>query len=497
VQDYPAAQLLACGASAAEDIAAGRIGCDARRSTAQLLARFGLFLGNTWIAFPGGPGQCASSPDAAAWRSCVVDNLELTIARFHAQAPTMLAATHLAEYVHKNNAPQSWPGLCVSGSVGHWGADTCIPDVAGSAAARQYLTDWGKAHIDAGVRAFVFGQARLMGGSAPGTNDVSASGAAGFKQIIDALRAHAQLRGIPHLYVGAQAASSITVGGVEQIDFVMGAQHLELSKGMLVHPLSTKGPFLGTTPYGPDDWHDANITNNHRRLPVLLDYDNWSSDPAIPDDIRRLAQVSNDADRGRVLRDHVRHLHLYDPLVWLSIPVSKTLGNAQGTTCTGINPWHFSASACGLVGPAKQALDEVEATPTAGPSAGNPPIRTSYWGQQLRGRDATVSWLYRVLLNRTPDPAGYAFHVAALPALIDVPCGARATLAKTLVTSSEFEAKSVGDDAFVDMLYRAFVLREADAGGKAWWVSQLGSMSRSQVIDAFCSSSEGDALYAP
>ena len=157
--------------------------------------------------------------------------------------------------------------------------------------------------------------------------------------------------------------------------------HHEPSKGRLLQPLSTQGPFLGTTPYGPDDWHDANITNNHRRLPVLLDYDNWSSDPAIPDDIRRLAQVSNDADRGRVLRDHVRHLHLYDPLVWLSIPVSKTLGNAQGTRCTGINQWHFSASACGLVGAAKDALDEVEATPTAAASAGNPPIRTGYWGQ--------------------------------------------------------------------------------------------------------------------
>lgn len=149
------------------------------------------------------------------------------------------------------------------------------------------------------------------------------------------------------------------------------------------------------------------------------------------------------------------------------------------------------------MGPAKQALDEVEATPTAAAFASNPPIGTGYWGQQLRGRDATVSWMYRVFLDRTPEPAGYAFHVASLPALIDVPCGARATLAKNLVTSSEFETKGVGNDAFIDMLYRAFMLREADAGGKAWWVSQLGSMSRSQVIDAFCNSSEGAALYAP
>jgi len=207
--------------------------------------------------------------------------------------------------------------------------------------------------------------------------------------------------------------------------------------------------------------------------------------------------MADHAARGRVLRDHARHLHLYDPQVWLSVPVSKVLGNAQGTTCTGVNQWHFSASACGLVGPAKQVLDSLEAIPTVDDSASDPPIRRSYWGQQLRGRDATVSWLYRVFLGRAPDAAGYAFHVASMPALIEVPCGARSSLAKTLVASSEFAANGVGNDAFVDMLYRGFLLREADAAGKGWWISQLGTMSRAQAIDSFCNSSEGNALYAP
>lgn len=55
--------------------------------------------------------------------------------------------------------------------------------------------------------------------------------------------------------------------------------------------------------YGPDDWHDANLVNNMNGIPVLLDWDNWSGDPTIPDDIRTLACLASSADRAQALSD--------------------------------------------------------------------------------------------------------------------------------------------------------------------------------------------------
>ncbi len=41
--------------------------------------------------------------------------------------------------------------------------------------------------------------------------------------------------------------------------------------------------------YGLGDLHDANRWNNDNGLAVLLDFDNFSGDEDVPDDIRRLS----------------------------------------------------------------------------------------------------------------------------------------------------------------------------------------------------------------
>ena len=62
----------------------------------------------------------------------------------------------------------------------------------------RYYTEWGKAYLDAGVRAFFFGQSRLTGGGracdadGSGCSRVSAAGAAGFAKVLRNLKARTQ-----------------------------------------------------------------------------------------------------------------------------------------------------------------------------------------------------------------------------------------------------------------------------------------------------------------
>jgi hypothetical protein len=494
VQDRSPDELDQCAADVAQDIAAGRLACDAKHAVQQLKPRFGLFLGNTWIVRNAySPDSCQSTIDGFV--QCQWTRLKRIVDVLHVSAPEMLCAAHMAEFVAQTNVTESvWKNICVSGTQGKWGPNTCVPDIAHKQAARDYLVDWGKRFVDAGIRAFVFGQARLMGGGAGCT--VSSDGAAGFKWVIDMIRSYAEGKGISKLYFGAQAACSVQVGGVEQIDFVMGAQHLEPHNGWLLQPLLRKGPYLHGGIYGSEDWHDANLQNDSNDLPVLLDYDNWSEDPAVPDDIRHLARISDNAQRARVLADHFRHLHLYNPNAYLSIPVSKVLGNNSQTTCTGVNQWHFSANACGIVSAAQQLFLHPDIPITSSNTDPEPAIRRGYWGQQLRGKDAMVSWLYWVLLRRAMRPGETNARVQFMPSLINTPLGARFDLADEITGSTEFAVFGVSNDGFVDLVYRAILLREPDAVGKAFWLSQLASKTRSEVLYAISNCSEANDLYA-
>lgn len=53
--------------------------------------------------------------------------------------------------------------------------------------------------------------------------------------------------------------------------------------------------------YGAEDLHDANRWNNENGLAVLLDFDNFSGDEAVPDDIRRLSAWPN-ATRSQFMK---------------------------------------------------------------------------------------------------------------------------------------------------------------------------------------------------
>ena len=59
------------------------------------------------------------------------------------------------------------------------------------------------------------------------------------------------------------------------------------------------------------------------------------------------------------------------------------------------------------------------------------------------------------------------------------------------VFSDEMKNKKLDNEAFIKMLYRLYLNREADAGGLNSWVTQLNrGLSREKVVEGFASSEE-------
>jgi hypothetical protein len=94
--------------------------------------------------------------------------------------------------------------------------------------------------------------------------------------------------------------------------------------------------------------------------------------------------------------------------------------------------------------------------------------------------EAFVTALYRDVLQRAPDGAGFQFWVQQLQA-----GAARAAVASAFETSVEYRGIEV------DQFYKTLLHRPADAAGRALWVNALvGGQSESDVVVTFLTSAE-------
>ncbi|MCR4929847.1 MAG: DUF4214 domain-containing protein [Lachnospiraceae bacterium] len=98
-----------------------------------------------------------------------------------------------------------------------------------------------------------------------------------------------------------------------------------------------------------------------------------------------------------------------------------------------------------------------------------------------------VTRLYNVCLDREPDEEGLKNHCEGL--------WNRSTsatqVAYNFIFSQEFKNRGFDDSTYVDYLYRAFMDREADEGGKNDWVNRLANgTSREDVFKGFAGSQE-------
>lgn len=100
---------------------------------------------------------------------------------------------------------------------------------------------------------------------------------------------------------------------------------------------------------------------------------------------------------------------------------------------------------------------------------------------------AFVTRLYSTCLGRTPDAGGLThWHD-----LLFERTSTGAQVARGFVFSKEYLAKNTSDEAYVTMLYRTFLNREPDAGGKAHWLELLDNgVSREYVFRGFAQSVE-------
>ena len=100
---------------------------------------------------------------------------------------------------------------------------------------------------------------------------------------------------------------------------------------------------------------------------------------------------------------------------------------------------------------------------------------------------AFVSRMYTVALGRDAEEAGLNDWSSQL---INRQSDG-ATLARGFICSQEFINKNMSDEQYIDILYRTFFNREADEGGKVYWLGELsGGRSRTGVLSGFVNSVE-------
>ena len=101
--------------------------------------------------------------------------------------------------------------------------------------------------------------------------------------------------------------------------------------------------------------------------------------------------------------------------------------------------------------------------------------------------------LYEAVLNRAPDPLGLEGFTTALKtgtSLVDV--------AHVLLTSPEYGPQAASTSVFVESLYANLLNRPADAGGLAFYTSELAhGVSQAQVAVQIATSAEGQATIKP
>eukprot|EP00041_Stephanoeca_diplocostata_P024055 m.602333 g.602333 ORF g.602333 m.602333 type:complete len:245 (-) comp22443_c0_seq24:597-1331(-) len=227
-----------------------------------------------------------------------------------------------------------------------------------------------------------------------------------------------------------------------------GAQHLHARDAWLVQPFNANGtnPTVGSQWYGSGDYHDANRLNNANGLPVLLDFDNFSGDESVPDDIRRLASWPN-TTRPAFVKTLWHTLRLYNPNATLSIPFSKAAGGnwpqmrpAQPQCWSGTwgagDGLYFGAYSCGIVDVTADLFVNATSQPT--PDQLLAAVDVHHFGTALQSRDLTAVWAFQTLLARDfTSVTEYDNAVASLP---EVVVGARG--ARCRATFSEISIRS-------------------------------------------------------
>lgn len=121
------------------------------------------------------------------------------------------------------------------------------------------------------------------------------------------------------------------------------------------------------------------------------------------------------------------------------------------------------------------------------PANGTVPNGPCAGGERTEGVSEFVVRLYSVCLDREPDEDGLNYHCNLLWNHM-LTCSEDA---HGFVFSEEFAAKTAENEVFLEYLYRAFMGRESDPEGMAYWTEKLESgVSREEIFRGFANSPE-------
>ena len=96
--------------------------------------------------------------------------------------------------------------------------------------------------------------------------------------------------------------------------------------------------------------------------------------------------------------------------------------------------------------------------------------------------EAYVARIYTKALGRAAEPAGLKYWVSEINAKRKTPV----EVAELFFFAPEFTNKKLNNTAYVKVLYRTFMGREADQGGLNYWIGRLNKgESRKSVLEAF------------
>ena len=106
---------------------------------------------------------------------------------------------------------------------------------------------------------------------------------------------------------------------------------------------------------------------------------------------------------------------------------------------------------------------------------------------ELQQINEFVSRMYTVVLNREAETGGLSYWTEQLTSQEMDGAG----ISNGFINSPEFKARNLSDSDYLDVLYRTFFDREADADGKNYWMERLSSGdSRTEVLSEFVNSKE-------
>jgi hypothetical protein len=171
---------------------------------------------------------------------------------------------------------------------------------------------------------------------------------------------------------------------------------------------------------------------------------------------------------------------------------NTTIMGSVGQTLSGVDFGNRSAS------PELPLVSEDAVTWVEQNSAGKSPAQAAqdYWDSADQwGRE--VDGYYHSFLHRDADAAGRAFWVSQFATGAD-----EAAVIQGFLTSAEYAQAHAGHAAFVEALYQDVLGRNADAGGEEYWLGRLAAgASQAGVVQGFLHSTEAvtrvvDSLYA-